>query len=477
MSITLVYLGHACILVEMAGARMLMDPWLVGPSQGNGWWHFPPVPILPEALGSVDYIMISHVHDDHFHLPTLERLPKSATAIVPYGLDAGMAQGLRDCGFAAVLEIENGKTLTLAHGIEVENYQRGRIDSAYWLRHDRDTLLNLNDCPVSESWLRQWKASHPQPDIALAAFSYASPFPLCYDVLGRDPEQLLETSAARVLEQFAITMGALRPRFAIPFATQYAFFLAEQRWMNRSIPAPQAAVEALARRAPEVRAVVLNPGDRLSTPDGSVVRGRLVDWDARGRELDEAIQARAPEIANVVACEDSAPPDLFERFAAYFERMLSRNWLLRRKIGTVIAIVPEPGVERWIIDCRKRRGVVRRAVDRAERAPIEIRLPRTLLAHAVDGSLHWETLYLSNRLHVTVRHEDLGREWQFWRMLFNFREGLLRDRLQWVSRRGRRVLRSRYPELIRLVGDRFRRQSHREPYVGEPDADSVQRPI
>ena len=112
------YLGHACVLIEMGGARILMDPWLVGPCQANGWWHMPAAAATPEALGGVDYIMVSHVHDDHFHLPTLERLPRSATAIVPYGLNPWIADSFRDLGFAQVIEIDHEVPLGLPGGIQ-----------------------------------------------------------------------------------------------------------------------------------------------------------------------------------------------------------------------------------------------------------------------------------------------------------------------------------------------------------------------
>lgn len=81
-------------------------------------------------------------------------------------------------------------------------------------------------------------------------------------------------------------------------------------------------------------------------------------------------------------------------------------------------------------------------------------------------------MYLSNRLHITVDKDDLDSEWQFWRMLFNFPEGILRDRLRLFSTRGRRVLRRRYPELLRLVRERIARSSNREPYV-DANSDST----
>ncbi len=459
------FLGHACILVEMAGASILMDPWLVGPSEANAWWHAPAAAVLPEELGRIDYILISHVHDDHFHLQTLKRLPKSATPVIPYGLDPWMRDTLREMGFARVLELEHGVSYRLPEGIEVKNFQRGRIDSLYWLRARGETVLNLNDCPVTESWLREWLRSHPRPDIALGAFSYASPYPVCYDVPGWDKERICARSAERIAKQFADHMGLLQPRYAVPFATQYAFLLPQQAWMNRYTPTPVQALKTLAARQPGVRGVLLNPGDRLSVADGPLSGGRAFNWAQREDEFAFLASSFSRGIAAALDGELAPPADFFERFSAYFERLLRRNRGLRRRINTAIAFVPEPGGERWIVDCRKTSRWVSRGGN-AE-AAIEIRLPATLLWAAIDGQLHWETLYLSNRLRVRLSKELLAREWDFWRMLFNFPQGVLRDRLRFLTPRGLRLLFRRYPELLGLLWERLAAPSRRDPYERE----------
>jgi len=472
---TLTYLGHACIRVDIGGTAILMDPWLIGPSNGGGWWHLPALTETPESLSSIDYIMISHVHNDHFHIPSLQRLPKSATAIVPYGLDPWMADALRELKFKQVIEIEHGQTLALPSGVVVENYQHGRIDSAYWLRYGEDTILNLNDCPVSESWLEEWLDHHPRPDVALGAFSYASPYPVCYDVQGQDREGLLAENVSEVLSSFAKTMGLLKPQYAIPFATQYGFFLPGSEWMTQHIPTPQTAIETITENFPDVNGVLLNPSDRLSVKTGKMVPGPVFDWNARDREATSEIKRRRGEIERVVTDEPHPPKDLFERFATYFTRIISRNWLLRRKLPTHIAFLAEPNTDWWVIDCKARK--VYSSTNEPPDASVSIRLPGSLLFAAIDGHLNWETLYLSNRLHVTLDKQELDREWQFWRMLFNFPDGIFRDRLTLLSSRGRRVLRRRYPEIIRLLRDRITQVSNRKPYGNESSTSSSERAV
>jgi L-ascorbate metabolism protein UlaG (beta-lactamase superfamily) len=95
------YIGHACVLVESAGTRLLMDPLLV-----RRFAHLRRVAPVPSAprLGAGDGILISHAHLDHLHLPSLGRLAGDAPIVVP----AGCARLVRRAGFHDVREVVPG---------------------------------------------------------------------------------------------------------------------------------------------------------------------------------------------------------------------------------------------------------------------------------------------------------------------------------------------------------------------------------
>ncbi|HEX3782914.1 MAG TPA: MBL fold metallo-hydrolase [Pseudonocardiaceae bacterium] len=89
--------GHASALVEVDGARILIDPvWgervspsaLVGPRR----LHEPPVAV--EDLPALDAIVISHDHYDHLDLPTVRSLlaTQRAPFVVPLGVGAHLRQ-------------------------------------------------------------------------------------------------------------------------------------------------------------------------------------------------------------------------------------------------------------------------------------------------------------------------------------------------------------------------------------------------
>lgn len=99
------WLGHSTVRVELAGSTVLTDPVLtarVGPLRRV-------VPPLPAATwAGVDLVLVSHLHADHLHLPSLRLLGRSVRVVVP----RGAGRWLRSRGFPWVDELAAGETLT-----------------------------------------------------------------------------------------------------------------------------------------------------------------------------------------------------------------------------------------------------------------------------------------------------------------------------------------------------------------------------
>jgi len=97
------YVGHATVLVELDGVRVLTDPVLrgrVGPLRRHGP---PPAPGLTENL---DAVLLSHLHHDHADPPSLRRLDRD----VPVLSSPGTRSFLERLGFAAVVELAPGES-------------------------------------------------------------------------------------------------------------------------------------------------------------------------------------------------------------------------------------------------------------------------------------------------------------------------------------------------------------------------------
>ncbi|MGC1343788.1 MAG: MBL fold metallo-hydrolase [Candidatus Binataceae bacterium] len=87
-ALSIANLGHATLLMNYLGVRVLTDPSLfdrVGLAFDSiftiGPRRVTPAPLAPSELQDLDVILITHAHMDHLDIPSLKRLPKSATVI------------------------------------------------------------------------------------------------------------------------------------------------------------------------------------------------------------------------------------------------------------------------------------------------------------------------------------------------------------------------------------------------------------
>ncbi len=120
-ALTIASLGHASLLMNYFGVRVISDPTLfdriglaldsivtIGPRR-----HVPP-PLDPAQIGPLDVIIVTHAHMDHLDLPSLEALPKNATVIAC----AKCAALIRPLGFKDVRELRWGES-TVVKGLTV----------------------------------------------------------------------------------------------------------------------------------------------------------------------------------------------------------------------------------------------------------------------------------------------------------------------------------------------------------------------
>ena len=108
------YVGHATVLVELDGVRVLTDPVLRRRVLHLRRHTLP----RADALSGLDAVLISHAHWDHLDVPSLARLGGTPRAIVP----RGAARLLRRSRFGEVVELDadestevGGVTVTATH--------------------------------------------------------------------------------------------------------------------------------------------------------------------------------------------------------------------------------------------------------------------------------------------------------------------------------------------------------------------------
>jgi L-ascorbate metabolism protein UlaG (beta-lactamase superfamily) len=105
MTLRITYVGHATVLVDMDGVRLLTDPVL-----RNRVLHLRRAGAAPaSALRGLDAALVSHGHWDHLDLPSLERLGRELPVVCPRGI----GKLLRRRKFSHVVEVDEGERVTI----------------------------------------------------------------------------------------------------------------------------------------------------------------------------------------------------------------------------------------------------------------------------------------------------------------------------------------------------------------------------
>src|SRR5262245_8896605 len=120
--LTATWLGHATVLFNLLGSRILTDPVLesrIGIGRGRaklGPRRLVQPALRPRELPQLDLLLLSHAHMDHTDLGTLRALPRDLPVVVQ--------RGNRDLvrRFRNVTELDWGQTVEVA-GLEVESFQ------------------------------------------------------------------------------------------------------------------------------------------------------------------------------------------------------------------------------------------------------------------------------------------------------------------------------------------------------------------
>ncbi|MBI5388699.1 MAG: MBL fold metallo-hydrolase [Verrucomicrobia bacterium] len=106
--VALTWIGHASFLVQFSDLNVLIDPNFAN-------WLFL-IKRLKRAglrlrdLPPIDLVLLTHAHFDHFHKPTLRKLPAPKIGIMPWGVGE-LARGL---GFTRIIELQTWESF--GHG-------------------------------------------------------------------------------------------------------------------------------------------------------------------------------------------------------------------------------------------------------------------------------------------------------------------------------------------------------------------------
>jgi L-ascorbate metabolism protein UlaG (beta-lactamase superfamily) len=246
--VRLTWLGHATVVLDLGGTRLISDPLL---RAVNGPLRRRPPPPRPEQWAGADAVLVSHLHHDHVELASLRMLPD-----LPVLASARNAAWLRRRKLQGV-------------SLDDEWYDVGTGDVQVRLvradHHSRPMPHRPNDANghlVRTSTTRIWVAGDTSrfPEMAHLPELAGGPIDLAVVPVGGWGPRL---SGGHLDSESAAEVCALvGASVAMPYhwGTLYAPGMQNRPpgWMDRPRTAFPAA---MARSAPSCRALMLAPGE------------------------------------------------------------------------------------------------------------------------------------------------------------------------------------------------------------------------
>ena len=261
-------LSHASATVSYKGKTLLMDPWLLGSCYWRSWWNYPPVKPEIKTNLNVDAIYITHVHWDHWHGPTLKKLFSKDTLIITHDEpNTRSVNDLKSIGFKNIKLLKHAESIKIGE-IKITPYQFGLFlnDSALVIETPNFKLINANDCKIAGASLRHIINKHGRFDFALRSHSSANDR-VCYTVKDSNFNMDDKNHYSR---SFAMFMDAVKPKYAIPFASNHCHLHKDVYEFNNIINDPFKLKEYIISEGliKDIELKVMISGDSWNSKDG-----------------------------------------------------------------------------------------------------------------------------------------------------------------------------------------------------------------
>lgn len=271
MPLTISRILHAGYVFEHGGTRIAFDPVFENPFSGN-CHAFPEVRFDIEAIRALglDAVFISHFHDDHCSLESLNLLHREIP-IYFYCLFDELFDMIRALGFKAVYALSLDTPVKIgAMEIIPRRALESNVDSMFHVRVDNLNILNVVDASIDPATLRQL-GRHAPWDMVMWPFQTMREAEVIAPSLAQPAPGTLP---AEWLEQ----MERLNPRVIVPSSCQ--FRLESWSWYNRAFfPVSYAMFASEVKKAlPSCDIVRLNPGRGIIIEKHGVKPANRLEW-------------------------------------------------------------------------------------------------------------------------------------------------------------------------------------------------------
>ena len=241
----LTFFQSSAVMIETIGVKILCDPWLVDGELYGAWNHYPPIDFQPKNFNDIDFIYLSHIHQDHFSKKTLSKLNKHIPVIIHKYENKILRENIKGMGFE-VKELNHNDRTHLKNQVFINilaadncdpsicykyfgcaplesKYGSTSIDTMSVIDDGNNVLVNTNDCPFELSYTAAAtiKEKYPKIDMLLVGYTSASAYPQCFTLPPNEKikeKELLQNNFLKRAEDY---VNLFAPNYFMPFAGRY----------------------------------------------------------------------------------------------------------------------------------------------------------------------------------------------------------------------------------------------------------------
>lgn len=273
MSLKISRILHAGYVFECEQVKIAFDPIFENPFSVNAF-AYPSVQFDIEKIKKIkwDAVFISHYHDDHCSLESLNLLDKN-TPIYIYCVFEELLDWIKELGFKQVQALELNSAISIGP-IDVTPLMAldSDVDSIFHIQAKGLNVLNVVDSWIAPSTIKRLKQL-PQWDLVLW------PFQTMRELEVLSPQRVETTFVeGEIPEELLDQLQSLKPFFIVPSSCQFIF--ESWSWYNQvffpiSYLQFQKAVEKI---LPEAKVIRLNPSVSILLAPNSIDFVSSLDW-------------------------------------------------------------------------------------------------------------------------------------------------------------------------------------------------------
>ncbi len=262
---------HAGYIFEYQGKKIAFDPLFENPFSFN-CYAFPDLEINFSKLKELELhaIFISHYHDDHFSLESLNLLNKN-TPIYYYCTHEGMGELLNTLDFKNCHSIEiNEKVKIGEFNLHLHPALNADVDSIFQLQVGGYNILNVVDSWIDDYTFNKLASLGPW-DVILWPFQKMQE----YEVLAPD---IIERADCTIPIENKLQLKNLNPQFIVPSSCQFLF--EDWSWYNQMFfpISYQGFKKQVLEIIPKTKVVIMNPGSTFLLNKDSFKHVGKLDW-------------------------------------------------------------------------------------------------------------------------------------------------------------------------------------------------------